>query len=108
MKKAYRNNDNGYREVAVLVSAGYGAGWSTWGMPEEALFDPILVDFVENNETNSIKFQEYLEKEYPDKYSGGADGLYVCWVLEGKEFIIDEYDGAESLTIKNNFTWIKA
>jgi hypothetical protein len=49
-----------------------------------------------------------MESEYPDTYLGGADGLYVRWVQEGKEFIIDEYDGAESLTLKENFTWVKA
>ncbi len=108
MKKVYRDNENGYREVAVLVSAGYGAGWSSWGMPDEALFDPIIVDFVENDKVNTKEFEEYMEKEYEGTYLGGADGLYVRWVQEGKEFLIDEYDGAESLTLKDNFTWIKA
>jgi hypothetical protein len=105
MEKKYQDSGYGYREVAVLVSAGFGAGWTTWGMPEEALFDPILVDFVENNETNSDAFDEYLEKEYPGKYSGGTDGLYVVWVPEGKEFRIDEYDGAENLVLKYDDYW---
>ena len=108
MEKKYQDSGYGYREVAVLVSAGYGAGWSTWGAPEEALFDPIIVDFVETNKIYSTEFEDYMEKQYPDMYIGGADGLYVRWVQEGKEFIINEYDGAESLTLKDNFTWIKA
>lgn len=108
MEKRYKDSGYGYREVAVLVSGGFGAGWLTWGMPEEALFDPILVDFVENNETNTYAFAEYLEKEYPGKYSGGADGLYVCWVPEGKEFKIEEYDGNETLMINSVDYWIKA
>jgi hypothetical protein len=105
MEKKYQDSGYGYREVAVLISTGFGAGWTTWGMPEEALFDPILIDFVENNETNSDAFDEYLEKEYPGKYSGGADGLYVCWVPEGKEFRIEEYDGAENLVLKADGYW---
>jgi hypothetical protein len=105
MEKRYKDSGYGYREVAVLVSAGYGAGWSTWGMPEEALFDPIIVDFVEANKTNSIEFEEYMEKEYEGTYIGGADGLYVRWVPEGKEFIIDEYDGAENLVLKSDDYW---
>ena len=108
MNKKYKDSGYGYREVAVLVSAGCGAGWSSWSMPEEALFDPIIVDFVEANKTNSTEFEEYMEKEYEGIFIGGADGLYVRWVREGAEFIIDEYDGAESLTLKENFTWIKA
>lgn len=108
MEKKYRDSGKGYREVAVLVSAGYGAGWFTWGMSEEALFDPILVDFVEDNETNSDAFEAYLEKEYPGTYIGGADGLYVHWVAEGKKFVIEEYDGAETLMLKEQFTWTTA
>jgi hypothetical protein len=108
MEKRYRIKEDGTREVAVLVSRGYGAGWLTWGMPVESIFDPVLIDFAEADKTDSIEFDEYIEKEYPGAYTGGADGLYVCWVQEGKEFIIDEYDGAESLTLKENFTWIKA
>lgn len=108
MKKKYQDSGYGYREVAVLVSAGYGAGWSSWGMPEEALFDPIIVDFVEADKTNTEKFSNYLEEKYSEVYTGGTNGLYVRWVQEGKEFIIDEYDGAEGLTLKENFTWIKA
>jgi hypothetical protein len=108
MEKRYKDSGYGYRDVAVLVSAGYGAGWSSWGMPDEALFDPVIVDFVEENKVGTTEFDEYMEKEYEGAYLGGADGLYVRWVQEGKEFIIDEYDGAESLTLKDNFTWLKA
>ncbi|MFY8170496.1 MAG: hypothetical protein ACOVK2_05200 [Candidatus Fonsibacter sp.] len=36
---------------------------------------------------------------------GGADGLYICWVPEGKEFRIDEYDGAENLVLKADGYW---
>jgi hypothetical protein len=108
MEKVYKDSGYGYKDVAVLVSAGYGAGWSSWGMPDKALFDPIIVDFVENDKVNTKEFEEYMEKEYEEAYIGGAGGLYVRWVPEGKEFIIDEYDGAESLTLKDNFTWLKA
>jgi len=108
MKKRYKDSGYGYRDVAVLVSAGFGAGWSSWGMPVEAIFDPVLIDFVEADKVDSIEFDEYIEKEYPGAYTGGADGLYVCWVPEGKEFEIVEYDGAETLVLKETFTWITA
>ena len=108
MEKRYKDSGYGYRDVAVLVSAGYGAGWSSWGMPEKALFDPIIVDFVENNKNNSNELAEYLEKEYPDEYCSGLDGLYVEWVPEGKEFKINEYGGSENLVLKDNVKWITA
>ena len=108
MKKRYRIVEDGSREVAVLVSRGFGAGWSTWGLPVEAIFDPVLVDFVEANRNNTIEFEEYMEKEYGMVYIGGADGLYVGWVPEGNQFIIEEYDGAESLCLNKNFNWLTA
>jgi hypothetical protein len=108
MEKKYKRNKNGEVEVGVLISAGFGAGWSTWGMPEEALFDPIIIDFVENDKLFTSEFDEYIENTYNDCYSGGSGGLYVCWIPEGKEFRIDEYDGAESLVLKNDQSWIIA
>jgi hypothetical protein len=108
MEKRYKDSGYGYRDVAVLVSCGFGAGWSSWGMPEEALFDPVIVDFVEENKTNTEEFSEYLEKKYSEVFTGGAGDLIVVWVPEGKEFRIDEYDGAESLVLKDNESWITA
>ena len=108
MEKKYRDSGKGYREVAVLVSYGFGAGWVTWGMPEKALFDPIMVDFVEANKVNSDECKEYMKSTYEDCYNGGADDLYVHWVAEGKEFVIEEYDGAETLMLKEQFTWTTA
>jgi len=108
MEKKYRINEYGVREVAVLVSGGYGAGWLSWGMPEEALFDPVIVDFIENDKHNSSDFEKYLEEVYPDEYIGGADGLYVRWIPEGSEFMVSEYDGAESLILKDTCPWITA
>jgi hypothetical protein len=60
MKKVYKDSGYGYKKVAVLVSAGYGAGWSSWGMPDKALFDPIIVNFVENDKVNTKEFEEYM------------------------------------------------
>ena len=43
--------------VAVIISNGYGAGWSTWhwGDNREILiFHPKLVELVENNQHNVI------------------------------------------------------
>ena len=35
-------------KVGVLVSPGWGGGFSTWGYPTEAIFDPTLIELVEN------------------------------------------------------------
>jgi hypothetical protein len=95
--------------VAVLVSHGWGAGWYTWNQGViECLFDPVIVDMVEK-EAAPYDIEQYAEQKYGDDfYGGGADGLYIQWVPEGDEFIIDEYDGAESLHLKSTIKWIQA
>lgn len=93
-------------KVGVLVSPGFGAGFSTWGYPTEAIFDPTLIELVENQKVQEAV--DYCEAKWPNEYSGGVQDLRVTWVPEGKEFIIEEYDGAESLMLKEEYNWITA
>lgn len=112
--------------VAVIYSPGFGAGWYTWNQSRFAdldganalLFDPILVDLVKQKQqckfdsddaeiiTNKIVAR--AEELCPDGYFGGAEDLVVEWVPIGTEFQIDEYDGNESIRLKEDFHWIKA
>lgn len=88
-------------KVAVLISPGFGAGWSTWappGLEEEFLFDPGLVELLLNKAT-SIQLRSYAEKRWPGAYHGGAGSLEVHWVPEGERFDVDEYDGSEALVV---------
>lgn len=93
-------------KVGVLVSPGYGAGFSTWGYPTEAIFDPTLIELVENQKIQEAV--DYCESKWPGEYSGGVQDLRVAWVPEGSEFVIEEYDGAESLMLKEEYNWITA
>lgn len=127
MEKVIKNG-----KVGVLVSPGYGAGFSTWGYPEEAIFDPTLIEMVEKkynmeyqpNEKGGITqirkvwdspeykqltddMIKYCETKW-EAYSGGVQDLEVVWVSEGSEFIIEEYDGSESLMLKENYNWLKS
>ena len=81
--------------VAVLVSPGYGAGWSTWNDGDNILFDPGLVNLVLAEDYEAAK--KYAEKRWPRAYLGGLEDLVVEWVDEGAQFRINEYDGYESL-----------
>lgn len=91
--------------VAVLISPGYGAGWSTW-MYEypDCLFDGVLaqmlLDHVDHQEV-----VEYCEKKYPDSYLGGLDDLEVYWLPVGTHFRVNEYDGAESVEVLGEVDW---
>jgi hypothetical protein len=93
-------------KVGVLVSPGYGAGFLTWGAPEEAIFNPTLIGLVENE-----KWQEaidFVEENWEGVYTGGVQDLRVAWIEEGTRFIIEEYDGAESFRFEDKIDWITA
>ena len=86
-------------KVAVLVSPGFGAGWYTWHHVEELIYDPSIVEWLEQG--NMPKIEAYLALKYKDEYFGGLEDLVVEWVPEGARFRIDEYDGAESLVLES-------
>ena len=103
MKKVIRDG-----KVAVLVSRGWGAGWYSWHGIEELIYDPEIVRMIENPDEDEDDFsiEKYCEETYGDgSYYGGVDGLCVVWVPEGTQFIIHEYDGAETLWIKEEMPW---
>jgi hypothetical protein len=100
-------------KVAVLVSPGFGAGWSTWN-PEciGMLFDPEIVEFILRDDYEFAKRFDEIEalcaKKYPNAYCGGARDLMVAWVPEGAEFVVREYDGNEYLEMKDDIKWVIA
>ncbi len=84
--------------VAVLVSPGFGAGWSSWGDTEQRdamLFDSRLVDFVLTQGAEGLG--DYAESLGYTGYMGGAESVQVEWLESGTRFLIDEYDGSESI-----------
>ena len=93
-------------KVAVLISYGFGTGFHSYGAPIEAIFDPKLVELVESEDFDGA--EEYVMNTYHGVYTGGVEDLEVVWVDEGEEFIINEYDGSESIQFKNKTQWITA
>ena len=97
-------------KVAVLVSPGFGAGWSTWcrGHNAEAiLFDPEVVAWVENHKRGPLP---NMETKYGVEgfFDGGASDLQVQWVPVGKKFRVHEYDGNEHLVFEEDEKWFIA
>lgn len=101
MEKVVRNG-----RVAVLYSPGFGAGWTTWGAPEEAMFHPDLVAWVEGDKKGDLG--AILKRLGWDFYAGGGDDLTIEWMPEGAVFRIDEYDGSESIVMSGDDSWITA
>ena len=91
-------------KVAVLVSHGYGAGWSTWEHDERMLFDPVLAQMLLDG-AGDDKIEKVAKERYPDAYLGGLDGLTVHWVPVGTRFRIEEYDGSEGLMLESEYHW---
>lgn len=93
-------------KVAILVSPGYGAGWSTWMSTygERAMFCPAIVNAL----LDHIPYEDLeklAEKEFPDAYLGGLRQLKVEWLPEGERFYIREYDGSERLCTSGDLSF---
>ena len=94
----------------VLVSHGYGAGWSTWSNNNKAVaeYAPII-EFLENGgDRNALSAKDHplikqMKIDIDDEYfhTGGAEGLVVEEV-DGP-YRIDEYDGMETLITAADF-----
>jgi hypothetical protein len=102
MNRVIRNG-----QVAVLITPNFGAGWSTWMDKPEILFDPEIVAMVENEQHERII--PYCKQTYgQDGYYGAAWSLTIEWVDLGAEFIIEEYDGRETVRLKQDYVWLVA
>lgn len=95
--------------VAVLYSPGYGAGWSTWAdtdIRENVLFDPAMVELVEQEKWDELK--AFVALKYPTLYTGGLEDLHIEWMPVGTQFIVEDYDGNESITRRDTTDWYTA
>lgn len=108
----YTREINGETYVAVLISNGFGAGWSTWN-PVSATdgdFIEFLLENAEIDKSYEYEWEVYIDKvlveDYyngRDIYCGGVDGFEIHWLKEGTRFYIKEYDGRESIETQNYF-----
>ena len=97
-------------KVAVLYSPCFGAGWSTWN-PQfpDLLFDSIIVDFVLNRSDNWQQgIEAYCSIAYTGLYDAGIYDLEVTWIPLGSQFLVEEYDGSESVVLRDETDWITA
>ena len=118
MVETYKNE---HGEIAVLVSGGYGAGWSTWNCDHEIAWDKRMVELylsltiqerrdlskLDNDKPKSVwARQQAAEWGYTSIYWGGFDDCSIEWVPAGKPFRINEYDGAEDLEYLDMEDWV--
>ena len=89
-------------KVAVMISPGFGAGWSTWNSEfrDTLLFDAEIAQAVIDGD--KAKAAQLAMEKCPGLYAGGAGGaggLMVEWIDKGSAFEVEEHDGSESLHI---------
>ena len=101
MEKLTRNG-----QVAVVYSPDHGAGWYSWHHDLELLFHPDIVTWLETDQLDKIK--TYLILKYPNQYFGDLEDLTIRWLPEGTRFVIDEYDGAETIKTESETEWMVA
>ncbi len=98
-------------QVAVVHSNDWGMGWSTRTRGPEAqrmMFDPQLAQLVLDNSPHAI-IKQHLVKYYDyDADFEYLPELTVTWVSLGSEFVVLDYDGLESVMLKQDFDWITA
>ena len=91
--KVYNENN----EVAVIVSAGYGAGWYSWNTQyKDCLFDPDCVMEILDNPSDITKLTHIANTKWPEGF-WHPGRMEIVWVPVSKKFDIHEYDGYESL-----------
>lgn len=103
-------------QVALIHSDDWGTAWATWY--PETMFDGELIKLYLRWQDTELDSQEqlqaedaaylYLKEQHPDVSFRGFDGLRLTWLPEGQEFIIREYDGIETIVLKQDIKWITA
>lgn len=94
--------------VAVLVSPGYGAGWSSWGA--DGLQELLMYDreFVEAAEAGVSDIQPIVDRVLGENYlyTGGWGDIKVEWLPAGTRFVLQEYDGNEYIATADSLVHV--
>ena len=99
-------------QMKVLISRGYGAGWSSWNDSRMA-FDERLIRAFECGITQEDMQELCVECGYVDingdpPYMGGFKQLEVVDIPSGVLFQIMEYDGSEYIEYFEDSDWYLA
>ena len=92
--------------VAVLISPGFGTGWSSSCSSEIAealLFERRIVEAFEEGGWQSAVVK--VKEMWPDEYVCvlGAECLQIEWIPQGEQFYLHEYDGNEWIVRSDGF-----
>ena len=97
--------------VAVLISPGYGGGWSTWcedNQREAALFDRRFVEAAEAGVEDIEPIAKEVFGEDAYFFCGGWCDIQIEWVPVKTRFRVEEYDGSERLRTMDGYDFFVA
>jgi len=57
------------------------------------------------NKDSAEDIKTYVKSKHPNTYCGGADDLTIEWLPVGTAFRIHEYDGSESVEVRDMVDW---
>lgn len=93
--------------MKVLISPGYGAGWSTWNYIDLA-FDPDIISAFEAGLNKEDMCNFIINLGYEKPYMGGYTQCKIVDIPKGTRFRIEEYDGYESIEACSDTDWMIA
>lgn len=93
--------------MKVLISPGYGAGWSTWNYIDLA-FDPDIINMFEIKVDEKFMEEYIVSLGYERPYMGGYCNCEIIDIPKGTKFRIVEYDGYESIEYYDDKKWLIA
>jgi len=101
----------------VLISPGYGAGWSTWQHEVTSEFatqyEPLIkaVEAGEDIDEDHPAIKQYVEdvkEKFTDEiFLPTRINLDVRTIPDDAEYKVTVYDGNESLEVKDEQEWVE-
>lgn len=92
--------------VAIITADSFGIGWYSAHCIKELIFDPNVVEMVENK-VSSKEIISYCRDTYGNNYYSGAEALKITWLAENIEFFIHRsLRGMEEVWLQDEFDWI--
>ena len=102
---------NAQGQVAVLISPGFGSGWSSnnWEHQEFLAMDKGLV-LLALSKASYDEVSECCETVIPDGYVSRSawEEIEVVFLAPGEKFQVHEYDGHESIRILSKMKFMEA
>jgi hypothetical protein len=96
-------------KVAVLVSSGYGSGWSSWAELKDQEFLTMNKELAEAVERSDyLEVERIVNEKDINIYVDNFTNLKIEWVNRGTRFFINEYDGDETIRLLDEVEYLTA